>query len=90
MIQSYSYGDIYLLYENRQHGCKFNFGNSLDTRKIIAAVARCAWLDTARGICETEFNERPPLETNWKKLSETIQYRGALDNAEAWRVWGNE
>lgn len=57
-------------------------------RKVVSDSARCAWLDIAREICETEFNARPPLETDWKKFGETVQYRGALDNAEAWRLWG--
>ncbi len=49
-------------------------------RPVIAAVARCAWLDEAR---KTTIDD----EVAGKKIGE---WEDAVNNAEAWRAWGEQ
>lgn len=46
-------------------------------RKIIAAVARCAWLDEAARLDD--------LNLDFEIMAAR---KCAIENAEAWRVWG--
>jgi len=46
-------------------------GTRIRNKRIIAAVARCAWLDKARSIDVSKW-----------------EHRDANDNAELWRLWG--
>ncbi len=50
-------------------------------RLIIAAVARCAWLDMAERMNSTYDPEHGPNLTSIDT---------AVKNADAWRVWGEQ
>lgn len=51
-------------------------------RPIIAAVARCAWLDEAMKWAKCPVND-------CKNFDSIAEYKAdAESNAEAWRVWG--
>ncbi len=56
------------------------FEEDLADRPIIAAAARCAWIDEA----EKKNGSRPlPMGINADAMI-------CLNHAEAWRVWGKE
>lgn len=51
-------------------------------RGVIAAVARCAWLDEAqRRVSKAECSE-------YRVVGDTVEDCECADAAEAWRVWG--
>lgn len=86
LIQAYSNGNLYLLYENRQHGCRFNFGDCLDTRNIIAAVAEVAWRKEADSARDGIFRQtRTEVLCDQKK-----RLARAETNAQAWRKWAEQ
>ncbi len=58
-----------------------------EARQIIAAVARCAWLDIAYVEERTALNCPKPSE-RCENLNQ--QQRASVANAEAWRVWGEQ
>lgn len=80
MVQEYGDGSVYLLYENRQHGCTFRWSNDgSDTARIITSIERCAWLDMAGRMNDTYDPDRGP---------DDAAIGIALKNADEWRVWG--
>lgn len=60
-----------------------------ETRCVIAALARCAWLDMRKGPIDVSFQkqcEGGDVNNFFAKLDGWTNYCEA--NAEAWRVWG--
>jgi hypothetical protein len=61
-------------------------------RRIIAAVARCAWLDEAERFREKSNEivaESIPCFPSGGEYGETLQsIQGCINNANAWKAWG--
>lgn len=72
----------------------FNFKSPW--KQIIAAVARCAWLDEAARLALAAIKEKY-VSGYWTDYSHEEmlaelepQYPIAIDNAAAWRAWGEK
>lgn len=55
---------------------------------IIAAVARCAWLDEEAKLEDALDRIKAPYPEPWDSVPTWRERNAVHDNAEAWRVWG--
>lgn len=60
-------------------------------RILLACYQRCAWLDEARRVelIVLEKSDDPTGDTGWDDITRN-QNTSALENAEAWRIWGEK
>lgn len=90
---------VLLTEDNQKHWVtQYGTANLQTWRPIIAAVARCAWLD-----------EHKRVNAEWEMFGISVRsgaidnkgsaakmeayyqaYEASLENAEAWRVWGQQ